>query len=175
MRYSQWHSKFFIFSHTQQKYHEDVLDTIRSELNIIKKNQDSDTHVYSKELLDIVSDYKNYWNESLSGMPGKTAQFYMKYVEMIHLYHDFSRRVHTGNFNTYVSSIPKIKTFFALNQPNYARSLVKQNTNLFVHPIHTQRYIKSSKKECLASKEVLSHFLEAPQIQHLKRTLTQMQ
>ena len=56
MNYSQWHSKFFIFSHTQQKYHEDVLDTIRSELNIIKKNQDSDTHVYSKELLDTVSD-----------------------------------------------------------------------------------------------------------------------
>ena len=77
--------------------------------------------MYSKELLDIVSDYKNYWNESLSGMPGKTAQFYMKYVEMIHLYHDFSRSGHTGDFNTYVTSIPKIKNFFALNQPNYSR------------------------------------------------------
>ena len=104
---------------------EDVFDIIRSELNIIKKNQDSDSHEFSKELLNILSNYKNYWNESLSGMHGKTAQFWMKYVEMIHLYHDFSRSVHTGDFNTYVTSISKIKKFFALNQPNYARCLVK--------------------------------------------------
>ena len=51
-------------------------------------------------MLNILSDYKNYWNESLSGMHGKTAQFWMKYVEVIHLYHDFSRSAHTGDFNT---------------------------------------------------------------------------
>ena len=39
---------------------EDVFDIIRSELNIIKKNQDSDSHEFSKELLNILSDYKNY-------------------------------------------------------------------------------------------------------------------
>ena len=79
---------------------EDILDIIRSELNIIKKSQDSDSHEFLKELLNILSDYKNYWNESLSGMHGKTAQFWMKYVEVIHLYHDFSRSAHTGDFNT---------------------------------------------------------------------------
>ena len=101
---------------------DDVLDIIRSELNIIKKNQDSASQEFSKELLNILSDYKNHWNESLSRMHGKTAQFWMKYVEMIHLYHDFSRSVSSGD----VSSIPKITNyFFALNQPNYARWLVK--------------------------------------------------
>ena len=56
-------------------------------------------------------------------------------VEMIHLYHDFSRSVHTGDFNTYVSSIPKITNyFFAVNQPNYARWLVKYHNNLLVAP-----------------------------------------
>ena len=90
---------------------EDVLDIIRSELDIIKKNQDSDSHEFSKELLNILSDYKNCWNKSLSGMHGKTAQFWMKYVQMIHLYHDFSRSVRTGDFNTYVSSIPEITIF----------------------------------------------------------------
>ena len=44
-------------------------------------------------------------------MHGKRAQFWMKYVEMIHLYYDFSRSVHTGDFNTYVLSIPKIIIF----------------------------------------------------------------
>ena len=75
----------------------------------MKKNQDSDTHEFSKELLEILSDYKNYWNES--GMHGKTAQFWMKFVEMIHLYHHFSRSVSTGDFNTYVSYVPKITIF----------------------------------------------------------------
>ena len=68
-------------------------------------------------------------------MHGKRAQFWKKYVEMIHLYHDFSRSVHTGDFNTYVSSIPKITNyFFAVNQPNYARWLVKYRNNLLVAP-----------------------------------------
>ena len=84
---------------------------IRSELNIIYKNQVSDTHEFSKELLEILSDYKNYWNESLSGMHGKTAQFWMKFVEIIHVYHHFSRSVSSSDFNTYVSSIPKITIF----------------------------------------------------------------
>ena len=53
---------------------EDVLDIVRSELNIIKKNQDSDSHEFPKELLNILSGYKNYWNERLPGMHGKTAQ-----------------------------------------------------------------------------------------------------
>ena len=96
-------------------------------------------------------------------MHGKTAQFWMKYVEIIDLYHDFSRGVRTGGFNTYVSPIPKITNyFFALNQPNQPRWLVKYHSNLLVAPHHTQRYIKSSKKEYLASKEALSNFLEVP-------------
>ena len=171
MNYSQWHSKFFIFSHTQQKYPEDVIDTIRSELNIIKKNQDSDTHVYSKELLDIVSDYKNYWNESLSGMPGKTAQFYMKYVEMIHLYHDFSRSGHTGDFNTYVTSIPKIKKFFALNQPNYSRQLVKQNTNLLVAPNTHPEVYQELKKRMFGIKRSSKSFSRSPIDLALEKTI----
>ena len=171
MNYSQRHSKFFIFSHTQQKYPEDVLDTIRSELNIIKKNQDSDTHVYSKELLDTVSDYKNYWNESLSGMPGKTAQFYIKYVEMIHLYDDFSRSVHTGDFNTYVTSISKIKKIFALNQPNYARCLVKQNTNLLVAPNTHPEVYQVFKKGMFGIKRSSKSFSRSPIDLALEKTI----
>ena len=44
----------------------------------------------------------------VSGMHGKTAQFWVKSVQMIHLYHDFSRSVRNGDFNTYFSSIPQI-------------------------------------------------------------------
>ena len=69
MNYSHWHSKFFIFSHALQKYQTLKMsqDIIPSELNIIKKNQDSDSHEFSKELLNILSGLKNYWNRRLSG------------------------------------------------------------------------------------------------------------
>ena len=63
----------------------------------------------SERTAQILSDYKNYWNKNLSGMHGKTAQFWIKYVEMIHLY------------------IMTLAEVFA--------------------PMHTQRYMKSSKKE----------------------------
>ena len=133
---------------------EDILDIIRS---------DSDSHEFSKELLNILSDYKNYWNESPSGMHGKTAQFCMKTVEMTHLCHDFSRSVRTGDFNTCVSSIPKITNyFFALNQPNNARWLVKYHNNLLVAPDTHPEVYQEFKKGIFGIKEVLSHFLEVP-------------
>ena len=47
---------------------EDVLVIIQSELNIFKKQQDSDNHKLLKEWLHILSDYRNYLNESLFQM-----------------------------------------------------------------------------------------------------------
>ena len=47
---------------------EDVLVIIQSELNIFKKQQDSDNHKLLKEWLHILSDYRNYLNGSLFQM-----------------------------------------------------------------------------------------------------------
>ena len=143
---------------------ENALDIIRSELNIVKKNQDSDTLKFSKELLDILSDYKNYWNKSLSGTHGKTAQFWMKYVEMIHLYHDFRRSVHNGDFNTYVSSVPKINNyfFFVLNQPNYAHWFAKYHDNLLVAPDTHPEVYEEFKKRKFGIKRTSKSFSRSP-------------
>ena len=147
---------------------DDVLDIIRSELNIIKKSKDSASQESSKELLNILSDYKNYWNESLFRMHGKTAQFWMKYVEMIHLYHDFSSSVRPGD----VSPIPKINNyFFALNQPNYARWLVKYHNSLLValdtHPEVYQEF----KKGMFGTKRSPKSFSRSPIDLALEQTI----
>ena len=60
---------------------------------------------------------------------------------------DFSRSVRTGDFNTYVLSIPKITNhFFDLSQPNYARWLVKYHNSLleapYAHPEVYQEFRK---------------------------------
>ena len=147
---------------------DDVLDIIRSELNIIKKNQDSASQEFSKELLNILSDYKNYWNENLSRMHGKTAQFWMKYVEMIHLYHDFSRSVRPGE----VSFIPKITSyFFALNQPNYARWLVKYHNSLLVAPDTHPEVYQEFKKGMYGTKRSPKSFSRSPIDLGLEQTI----
>ena len=103
---------------------EDVSDIIPSELNIIKKNQDSDSHEFSKELLNILSGLKNYWNRRLSGKTvwdtWKNSSVFDEICRNDSSIHDFSRSVRPSDFNkkTYVSSIPKITIVFALNQPN---------------------------------------------------------
>ena len=45
---------------------------------------------------------------------------------LIHLYHNFTRSVRTGDLDLYISCLPEITNiFFAMNHLNYARWLVK--------------------------------------------------
>ena len=101
-------------------------------------------------------------------MHGKTAQFWMKYVEMIHLYHDFSRSVSSGD----VSSIPKITNyFFALNQPNYARWLVKFQNNLLVAPDKPPEVYQEFKKGMFGIKRSSKSFSRSPIDLALEQTI----
>ena len=105
-------------------------------------------------------------------MHGKRAQFWKKYVEMIHLYHDFSRSVHTGDFNTYVSSIPKITNyFFAVNQPNYARWLVKYHNNLLLAPDTHPEVYQEFKKGMFGIKRSSTSFSRSPIDLALEQTI----
>ena len=105
-------------------------------------------------------------------MHRKRAQFWMKYVEMIHLYYDFSRSVHTGDFNTYVSSIPKITNyFFAVNQPNYARWLVKYYNNLLVAPDTHAEVYQEFKKGMFCIKRSSTSFSRSPIDLALEQTI----
>ena len=63
---------------------------------------------------------------------GKTANYWIYYVNIIQLYHVFSRSIRTGDLELFISMSPKITNFFfALNQPTYARWTVKYHDNLF--------------------------------------------
>ena len=96
-------------------------------------------------------------------MHGKTAQFCMETVEMIHLYHAFSRSVRTGDFNTCFSSIPKITNyFFALNQPSNARWLVKYHNNLLVAPDTHPEVYQEFKKGIFGIKRSSKSFSRSP-------------
>ena len=105
-------------------------------------------------------------------MHEKTAQFWMKYEEVIHLYHDFSRCVCTGDFNIYVSSIPKTTNyFFALNQPSYACWLVKYHNNLLVAPDTHPEVYQEFKKGMFGIKRSSKSFSRSPMDLALEQTI----
>lgn len=83
--------------------------------------------VLSKKL----SSYKKFVAETRRREHGKTAQFYMIYIQLVNYYITLSRSIRMGVFETMISVIPKITNlFFIVNQLNYAGWCVKYLDNL---------------------------------------------
>ena len=112
-----------------------IRNIIQEELITIKQQKYLDTHEYSKEMKDIFQEYRSYSIDTHTGKHGKTAQFWFNYIQMIHLYHEYSRSIRVGDLDAYIACLPKITNyFFRLNHPNYARWLVKYHANLIRLP-----------------------------------------
>ena len=75
---------------------------------------------------EILDKYCTFNQDTEKGVYGKTAKFWIQYVYFIHLYHNFTRSVRTGDLDLHISCLPEITNiFFAMNHLNYARWLVK--------------------------------------------------
>ena len=72
-----------------------------------------------------------YIQDIEKGLYGKPAKFWIQYMYLIHLYHNFTRSVRTGDLDLHISWLPKITNiFFVMNQLSYARRLVKYYDSL---------------------------------------------
>ena len=70
----------------------------------------------------MLAGYNTFVQDTTKGRMGTTAQYWMDYVNMIHMYHQLSRSVRTGDLQLFTDCLPKITNFFfTFNQPNYAR------------------------------------------------------
>uniref|UniRef100_A0A2H1WQX5 SFRICE_024036 n=1 Tax=Spodoptera frugiperda TaxID=7108 RepID=A0A2H1WQX5_SPOFR len=79
----------------------------------------------------VLSSYKEFVDKTRQGDHGKTAQFYMTYIQLVNYYITLSRSIRMGDFEMFKHIIPKITNlFFIVNQPNYARWCVKYYDNL---------------------------------------------
>ena len=97
----------------------------------IKQNGDLGIHTYSKEMCDVFDGYHSYVTDTLDGKHGKTAQFWISYVQMIHIYHEFSRSIRSGDLDMYIACLQKISNyFFVMNHPNNACWTVKYHDSL---------------------------------------------
>ena len=100
---------------------------MKSELSQILKDNSSihstdfDDISLLKEMRDLLEDYEKFKDETRYGLHGLTAQYWLAYIDLIHMYHHFSRSTRTGNFKLYVYSLQMMSNlFFTFNQPNYA-------------------------------------------------------
>lgn len=95
------------------------------------KTKSSQPSFQEPELKDLFEKYIQYKKLTLNGDHGKTAQYYMQYVQLIDYYLLLNSSIRTNNFEIFVFVLPKITNlFFAFNQPNYSRYLIKYHDNL---------------------------------------------
>ena len=78
-----------------------------------------------------LKDYSQFVEKTLCGLHGKTAQYWLMYVNMMHLYHEFVRSIRVGDIHLYMSCLPKMSAFFfVFNHLNYCRYLLQHYSNL---------------------------------------------
>lgn len=108
---------------------EDIILELETLLTI---NNNYNVDISKNENLKILIDlYIKFQEDSLSGLHGKTAQYYMNFIQLIEYYFILSKRIRVGDFKLFCYILPKITNlFFMFNQPNYARWMVKYHDNI---------------------------------------------
>lgn len=108
-----------------------VTDQIVDEITRLRASSISTLTIENEELNDLLNNYNIYKQQTLNGEFGKTPQFYLIYINLVHYYLTLSRCIRNGDFELFKFVLPKITNlFFMCNQQNYARWTVKYSDNL---------------------------------------------
>ena len=83
-------------------------------------------HTSTKEFDELTEDYLMYVSATINGVKGKTGEFWIKYVQLIHVYHEYNKNLREEDLHGYIFCLKFTNMCFALNHPNYARRIVKR-------------------------------------------------
>ena len=61
---------------------------------------------------ELIKKNEEFTQETRNGNHGKTAQYWMEYVNMLHLYHKFSRNIRTGYLDLYIYCLQQMTALF---------------------------------------------------------------
>ena len=90
---------------------------------------------------ELIKKYEEFAQETRNGNHGKTAQYWMGYVDMLHLYHEFSRSIRTGDLDLYIYCLQRMTAlFFTFNHQNYSRWLTVYHKLLKLKNSHADIY-----------------------------------
>ena len=140
--------------------------------NLHKHLKSKELNNPSKEVKEFIEIYKKFSRDTLNGEHGMTPKYWMEYIQMMHLYHEFERSIRTGDFELYKYCLPKLADyFFAFNHPNYARWLVKYHDSLLkLEKSHPNVY-QEFKQGCFAIKRTTKPFSRIPIDLTLEQTI----
>ena len=96
----------------------------------------------SDEYEDIMVRYSEYIDATRDGQHGTTARFWMVYIDLVNLYHRFSRASRTNDLELFIHALGEMcPVFFATSRPNYSRWMVRYQLNL-LNVEHTHPGVK---------------------------------
>lgn len=109
----------------------EAIDAKITELNATPSPELMQEIELSEEYFQLMNQYEEYTKLTLAGEHGSTAQFWMKYVQYVHLYLRLSRACKTNDIELFIYALAEmIPLFFATNRPNYSRWMVRYVLNL---------------------------------------------
>ena len=147
------------FREFDSRFNNESLSVINEELKFIKEEKKIDFKCFSKEATEVLDGYLLFSRDTLEGKYGLTAQYWMGYIEMLHLYHEFSRSTRTRDLDLYFHCLPKTTNyFFAFNHRNYAKWLVLFHDNLLKLKITHPEVHKEFKNGCFSLKRTKNLF-----------------
>ena len=124
--------------------------------NEIENIRNGDNYTSSKEVQDMLDDYKEYFKETKTGKYGKTAQF----------------RLATQNGCIFTIFAKFASLLFALNHQNYALWLVRYHDNLLKLRETYPEVYKDFQEKCFAIKRTQKDFSALPIDLTLEQTIT---
>ena len=86
---------------------EEIIDIIKLEI----KDIETDSSVFSKEADEILDRYETFCQETENETHGNTGAFWMKHINLMNIYHNFTRSVRTGDFDLYIACLSEISHF----------------------------------------------------------------
>lgn len=155
------------------KSREETVDTavMIESLRKILKGEITEETFQKEDLTSIMDEYFKYKAETLNEKHGKTAKYYVIYIDLIINYHMLTRSIRTGNFNLLKYVIPRINNlFFVTNQVNYARWLLKYYDNLLLLDTTHPDIFEAFKQGLLGSKRTSNPFSRMPYDLTLEQT-----
>ena len=109
----------------------EITEEIKDYITNYNNTKSASSMIEHQSLVQVIVKYENYLKQTINGERGKTAQYYMIHVNLVNYYLLFNSSIRTADLNLFKYVLPKISNlFFALNQLNYARWLVRYHNNL---------------------------------------------
>ena len=80
---------------------------------------------------ELIKKYEEFPQETRNENHAKTVQYWMDYVKMLHLYHEFSKSIRTGDLDLYIYCLQRMTALFlTFSHQNYSRWLTVYHDKL---------------------------------------------